>query len=243
MTDAPPDDELVAAPVDDGWERVDGPSARDLILGSGPRFAGEGFGPIAAFYIGWKLVGLALGIVMATAVGVAAYRFARRSERSGNMAKLALGFVLIQALVGLASNSAIVYLGQSVLTSGILGLVFLGSVVLGRPLAGVFAQDAFAFPDEVKASRTFRRTFGTVSLVWGTYLVTRAVLRMVILASSSIDFYVGINVATGPPMMAVLMTWSLWYGRRGFLRSEEWGWAFDHPLDPGGEPTLAPEPG
>jgi len=198
------------------------PSARDIMLGSGPRFAGEGFGPIIAFYVGWKISGLAIGIGLATAVGVLAYRLARRADRSGNMAKMALGFVVIQAVVGLLSNSAVVYLGQSVLTSGALGLVFLGSVALGRPLAGVFAQDTFPFPEEIRTSATFRRVFGRVSLVWGLYLVVRAVLRMVVLTNASVDAYVAVNAATGAPLMAALMAWSLWYGHRGIAGSNEW---------------------
>jgi len=34
-----------------------------------------------------------------------------------------------------------------------------------------------------------------------------------------------VNVATGFPISSSLMVWSVWYGVRGFRRSEEWGWA------------------
>jgi Outer membrane lipoprotein-sorting protein len=34
-----------------------------------------------------------------------------------------------------------------------------------------------------------------------------------------------VNIATGIPFTAALTAWSIWYGVRGFRRSDEWGWA------------------
>jgi intracellular septation protein A len=200
-------------------------SFKSIMFGSGPRFAREGFGPVIGFYVGWKAVGLMLGIVLATAIGLLAYWAARREERTGNMAKLALGFVLLQAIVGLISNSATAYLAQPVLLSGGLGIAFLVSALMGRPLAGVFAEETYPFPPEVRASDTFRQVFGRVSIGWGVYLLLRSAVRIVVLTQTSVDAYVAINFATGAPLMALMMTWSFWYGVRGFRRSEEWGWA------------------
>lgn len=33
------------------------------------------------------------------------------------------------------------------------------------------------------------------------------------------------SIVTGIPFTAALMSWSIWYGVRGFRRSAEWGWA------------------
>ena len=38
-------------------------SFRGMLFGSGPRFARDAFGPLLAFYAGWKLVGLVAGVV------------------------------------------------------------------------------------------------------------------------------------------------------------------------------------
>ena len=43
--------------------------ARDILLGSGPRFARDAMGPMLAFYVGWRLVGLVAGIVAGHAGG------------------------------------------------------------------------------------------------------------------------------------------------------------------------------
>ena len=212
---APPTEEIV--------------SLRGMLLGSGPRFARDAFGPVLVFYVMWKVGGLAAGVISATVVALAAWWWERSRERPGLMARISLALVIIQAVIGLVADDAKVYLAQPVLVSGIYGLVFLGSALVGRPLAGAFADEVYPFPPEVRASKTFRTVFGRISLAWGGFLLLRSVLRMVTLSSLSIDGFVAINFLTGPPLTAGLIAWSMWYGRRGFARSEEWGWAFAAP--------------
>ncbi|HEX4540186.1 MAG TPA: VC0807 family protein [Acidimicrobiales bacterium] len=200
-------------------------TVRSLLFGSGPRFAGDAFGPVLAFYVGWKVAGTEVGIGVATAVGIVAWYAARRRERPGAVALLALGFVFVQAGVGLAFHSARIYLAQQVLLSAGLGVAFLVSIALRRPLAGLFAQDIFPFPDEVRSSATFRRVFTRISLAWGVYQVLRSVVRLGALSKGSIDAFLVVNLITSGPFIVALMAWSIWYAVRAFRRSEEWGWA------------------
>ncbi len=178
-------------------------SLRALLLGTGPRFARDALGPVLVFYLGWRLVGLTAGLGAALGFGIA----------------------LTQAVVGLLSGSAIAYFAPPVVINAIYGLAFIVSVLVRRPLAGVFAQETYPFPPEVRASATFRRVFSRVSLVWGVYLLLRSALRLQALAWGNVELFLAISVATGLPLTAALMTWSVWYGLRGFRRSEEWGWA------------------
>jgi intracellular septation protein A len=202
-------------------------TARGILLGNGPRFARDAFGPVLAFYVGWKLVGLAVGILAATVLSLLAYRYERKRERSGTMARVALAFVLVQGTIGLLSNSAKVYLAQPVLLNAAFGLAFLVSALIRRPLAGVFAEEMTPFAPEVKASVTFRRVFGRISIAWGAYLLLRSGLRLLALSTSSVEDFLIVNFVTGLPLTAGLMAASMWYGVRGFRRSEEWGWAFE----------------
>ena len=202
-------------------------SVRGLMLGGGPRFARDAFGPVLAFYVGWKLVGLVVGIVAATVVSLVAFRYERKRERSGTMTRVALAFVLVQGTVGLLSNSAKVYLAQPVLLNAAFGLAFLVSALIGRPLAGVFAEEMTPFPPEVKTSRTFRRVFGRISVAWGVYMLLRSALRLFALTTSTVEDFLVVNFVTGLPLTAGLMAGSMWYGVRGFRRSAEWGWAFE----------------
>jgi len=92
-------------------------------------------------------------------------------------------------------------------------------------LAGVFAEEVYPFPPEVKESATFLRIFSRISLVWGVYQLLRSALRLLVLLTGEIEAFLVVNLVTGVPLIAGLMSWSIWYGLRGFRRSQEWGWA------------------
>lgn len=200
-------------------------SVRAILVGSGPRFARDAFGPVLVFYVSFKLFGLATGIAAGTLVSFAAWQYERRRDRSGLLAWLALLIVAVQALVGFVANDARAYLAPSVLATLAWAFVFFGSVAIRRPLAGLFAGEMYPFPPEVRDSTTFRRVFSTVSLAWGVMLLLRSVVRLVTLVQSGVDAYVVVNATTGIPLTAAMMTWSVWFATRGFRRSEEWGWA------------------
>jgi intracellular septation protein A len=200
-------------------------SVRAILVGAGPRFARDAFGPVLVFYVAYKLGGLLLGIAAATTVSLAAWLYERRCERSGLLAWLTLLIVVVQALVGVIADDARAYLAPAVLATLVWSFVFLGSVVVRRPLAGLFAGEMYPFPPEVRASTTFRHVFSTVSLAWGGLLLLRSGIRLIALTNESIDAFVLVNAATGIPLTCVMMGWSVWYATRAFRRSAEWGWA------------------
>jgi intracellular septation protein A len=196
---------------------------RDLLFGSGPRLARDAMGPMLVFYLGWRLAGLVVGIAAATAVSLLALHHEHRQGRRGLMARIALGFVVLQAMVGLVTGSERLYLAQPVLVTGGYGLAFLGSVMVRRPLSAAFAEEMYPFPEEVRRSVTYRRAFSRISLVWGVYLVGRSILRLAALSGSTVEAFLAVNIMTGVPLTTALLGWSIWYGVRFFRRSEEWG--------------------
>jgi Protein of unknown function (DUF3159) len=195
---------------------------RSIFLAGAPRFAREAFGPVAAFYVGWKVGNLAIGIVLASAVGIALEVYERRHGRSGALALISVAFVLVQAAVGLIADSAVVYLAQPVIVGAIWGIANIVSALIGRPLAGVFADSWYAFPPAIKASQTYRRVFGIESIVWGAYLLARSGVRMLVLATGSIGAFVLVQFATGFPLTIALVVWSVWFAVDRFERSTEW---------------------
>ena len=138
------------------------------------------------------------------------------------VARMALAFVIIQGVIGLAFGSAKVYLAQPVVLNLLLGLVFLVTTLRGKPFAGQFAEELYPFPPEVKESDTFKQAFGRVSIAWAVYFLLRSAIRLYML-KWSVDAFVIVNVITGFPIVAGLMSWSVWYITRFFRRSEEWG--------------------
>jgi intracellular septation protein A len=198
------------------------PSVRSIFRAGAPRFAREMFGPVLGFYVAWKLGGLTAGIGTATAVALAIEWYERKHGRRGSLALVSAAFVVLQGVVGLVADSAVVYLAQPVLVSAIWGVANLVSVAMGRPLMGVFADAWYPFPDFVKASRTYRRIFGFESIVWGVYLIARSGVRMLVLWTGSIGLFVAVQFVSGIPLIVGLVLWSLWYAVRGFERSTEW---------------------
>jgi hypothetical protein len=198
-------------------------SFRTLALETGPRFARDALGPALVFYLGWKLVGLAVGVLAATLFALVAYGWERTRARSGLSAGVGLGIALVQAAAALASGSAIAYFGPPVIINGAYGLAFVVSVVIGRPLAGIFAQETYPFSPEVRASATFRRVFSRISLVWGVFLLARSATRLLALSWRDVEMIVLVNIATGIPVTAALMSWSFWYSARRLRQSAELG--------------------
>ena len=190
-----------------------------LLLGRGlPQFAVEAIGPVLAFYAAWRLWGLAAGILGATVVSLALAAVLLR--RGGDVGVVALGavFVVIQAVVGLVSHSATVYLAQPVVFSTLLGIAYLVSVVAGRPLIGVFASAWYPFPAWFKATEAYRREFGLQTLVWAAFCFVRAALRLLVLLHSGVGSFVVISLLTGVPPYAALVAWGIWHARRSFSR-------------------------
>jgi hypothetical protein len=191
-------------------------SLRTVLADNGPRFLRDAVGPVLVFYVGWKTLGLVVGIAGATAVTTASFIWERRHGRTGLGASIGFTIALVQAVTGLLSGSARWYFAPGVIANTLGGVIFLGSVLIGRPLAGVFAAESYPFPPEVKASPPFRRVFGRISLVWAAYLLGRGVLRLSMLVYTSVEAFLLVSVLSGIPLSAALMTWSFWYAVRGF---------------------------
>lgn len=211
-------------------QEVQVPSFKSILRSGAPRFAREAFGPVAAFYLGWKLGNLTTGIALATALALGLVLYEHRRGRRGALALVSAGFVVVQGAVGLIADSAVVYLAQPVLVSAIWGAACLVSAAVGRPLMGTFADAWYSFPPEIRASQTYRRIFGVESIVWGVYFLVRSAIRMLVLWTGSIGLFVVVQVATGVPFMIVLILWSISYALRGFERAAS------------GETSLEPAP-
>jgi hypothetical protein len=185
-----------------------------------PGFLREGFLPLGAFYAGLRLDGLAAGIVAAALASVLIYVYERRAGRDALLVRISLGFVVVQSIVGLAADSATVYLAQPVLLAAAWGLAFWVSIPLGRPLAGALACAWYPFPRWLKESPDFKRVYAVESVVWGAYFLARSALRFVLLLEGSLETFLAVVFLTGTPVMLVLLAWSIRYAIRGLADAE-----------------------
>jgi hypothetical protein len=196
------------------------PTWRSLAQRGLPQFGIESIVPVLVFYGAWRLLGLTGGVLCATFLSLAIAGWQIRRGRGGSLAIATAIFVVIQAVVALAAHSATVYLAQPVILSACWSLAYFGSVIVGRPLIGVFANAWYPFPPDFRASRPYRREFGMQSLVWGVYCLARAGLRLVVLLGSSIGSFLLVSAFTGVPIMVAIVLWGVWHARRTFRRLE-----------------------
>lgn len=56
------------------------------------------------------------------------------------------------------------------------------------------------------------------SVVWGTYCLGRAALRLAVLLGSGVGSFVLVSIVTGTPVLVVLLFWGIWHARRTFTR-------------------------
>jgi intracellular septation protein A len=209
--------EAAAERAESGLEEE--PTFRGILLTGLPGFLREGFLPLAAFYVGLRLSGLAAGIAAATAVSVLIYLYERRIGRDGLLVRISLGFVLVQGAIGLAADSTTVYLAQPVLANAAWGLAFLVSAVIRRPLAGALACAWYPFPREYRETEQFKRVFGFQSLVWGGYFVVRSSIRLAVLLNGSLESFLLTTLLTGTPTLLLLIIWSIRHAMRGLTPS------------------------
>ena len=68
---------------------------RAVVRRAGPRFVRDAFGPLACFFVGWKLIDLTAGILIAAAFGLAIFVHERRAKRPGVVVRMAILYELL----------------------------------------------------------------------------------------------------------------------------------------------------
>jgi intracellular septation protein A len=198
-------------------------AVRAVVRRAGPRLVRDGFGPLAVFFLGWKLIGLTAGIGMAVLFGLAVFVHERRQGRPAMVVRLALVLVAIRATVGLSSGSASAYLAQEIGIDTVLSCVVFASLAGQRPFASWFAEEVYPLPPEVRASDSFMRAMRTITVVWGIYFLARALVRLTALLTLSTDGYVLVAALSDAPFLVAILAWSVYYTSRSLRRSPQWG--------------------
>ena len=114
------------------------------------------------------------------------------------------------------------------LVTGVIGLVFLGSAMIGKPLIYELAratrarkskQEAQEF-EALQVHAAFRRTMTVMTLVWGLGLLVDVAASVALLFVLSIRGYLLVNPMLGYGTMAALSLWTFLYAQRARRRGE-----------------------
>jgi intracellular septation protein A len=139
--------------------------------------------PTSLFYLGWYSHGRSMAFVLALsgALTVVAWRAVRR-QRVPAMLVLTTTLLVARTAVGLMTGSTKVYFVQPIITTVIVGSLFLVSVAAGRPLIKRLAGDFLPLPREVTERVEVRDHFRRLSLLWaGIYFMNATVTLLLLL--------------------------------------------------------------
>lgn len=114
------------------------------------------------------------------------------------------------------------------LVTGVIGLAFIGSALIGRPLIYELAlatkrRKSAAEAKEFEALQIyagFRRTMSVMTWVWGLGLLADVAVAVALVFTVSIREYLIVNPILGYGTMGVLTLWSFFYGQRAKRRGE-----------------------
>jgi len=108
------------------------------------------------------------------------------------------------------------------LVTGLIGLVFLGSVAIGRPLIYVLAKATISRTSAVKAAafaslkddRPFRGAILVMTLVWGFGLVADCAASIVLTYLLTPAQLLIVGPVLGYGVIGLMTAWTIWYARR-----------------------------
>jgi len=140
----------------------------------------------------WALIGS-----LAFSLGAVARRVIRGQQMSGLLILTTIG-LLARTTVALATGSLFIYFLQPTIATALVALTFLGSVVIGRPLAERLMVDVCPVDDVTRAHPHLRRFFSHASLWWAFTSAVNFSVTLWVLLNHSPTTFVLVKSVLGP---------------------------------------------
>ncbi len=135
---------------------------------------------------------------------------------------LVIAGILLSLLAFFGGGSARFLQMRENLVTGLIGLAFLGSAAIGKPLiywlarAGMARKSAAevqAF-EQLRGSKYFEASMNIMTVVWGTGLVAQTVLACVLVFTMPIATYLLVSPVLGYGAMGAMALWTYLYSKR-----------------------------
>ena len=130
---------------------------------------------------------------------------------------------IVLSLVAFIGGGGVQFLQlREKLVTVLIGLAFLGSAAIGRPLIYVFARatmrrrsaaEAESF-EALQANVYFRRSMTLMTVVWGAGLVLEAALSAYLVFQMSVPEFMIASRVIGYGTIGLLTVWTFWFVRR-----------------------------
>ncbi len=146
-----------------------------------------------------------------------------RHRRVDAVSMLALAGIALSLLAFVGTGSARMLQLREKLVTAIIGVVFLGSAAIGRPLIYELARAGMQRADDheelarfegLKEDPYFKGSMQIMTVVWGAGLVADAALSMALVFVLSIKSYLIAGPVIGYATMGGLALWTFWFARR-----------------------------
>ena len=168
--------------------------------------------PIVVFWVVRRFAETEIAIGAGFGTSLIVFTLARRRGVIGLLALLGLIVVGGASVVGIILDSDKAYLASDPIGDFIIALVFLGSVVVRRPLLGVIVRELF--PRLATVINEQHRVFYLLSLAWAVQNVATGVVRIFLLQELSTDGYILWSwVVSWPVGIALLLISAYFIGR------------------------------
>ena len=147
--------------------------------------------------------------------------FARHRRVDALSMLVLLGIVLSLVAVAGGGSARFLQLREKLVTVFI-GLLFLGSALIGRPLIYQLARaqmvrnssDELEEFEALRSNKYFRRTMMVLTVVWGLGLLVDAAVSIALVYALSIKTYLAVNPIVSYGTMGGLSLWTFLYVRR-----------------------------
>lgn len=169
-----------------------------VVQRGGPRLLEASIIPTMLFYtcLAWGSIGWAYAAAIAWTYGAVARRLVARQAVTGVLVLSSVG-ITIRTALAVGSGSTFVYFAQPIVGTVVTGLVFLGSIAVGRPLVAKLAHDFWPVTPEQAANPRVRRLLRRLTYLWAGVNLATATVTFALLVSMPLATFVALKQATG----------------------------------------------
>lgn len=195
------------------------PDLRAVVRRAAPSFVEGKLIPLLLFIGFLRLTGTlgAVLVALGWSLGVIAYRSIRRQRVPGLVVLSAVGLGA-RTIAAITTGSLVVYFLQPTISTALVGLGFLVSVSVDKPLAERLAHDFVPFAPETATHPQLRRFFVRVSLLWAATSLANAAITLWLLLTQPATTFVIVKSFLGPVTTVVTIGSALVWFRRSLRR-------------------------
>lgn len=167
-----------------------------LVIGrrSLPHLLEATFVPALLFYVFLKMfgAGAAMLVVLVWTFGALLRRVLSGHRIPGVLLLATIGLT-VKTVVGLLTGSTFLYFVQPIATTVVLALVFLGSVLIGRPLVARLAADFCPIDADLQRRPGVMQLFSGLTILWAAIHLANAAATFGLLVSLPVATFVALK--------------------------------------------------